>query len=204
MTQPPAAERRGVTLRAVLVGVVCCLVIAIGEPFGVLVVLGSPLAADFSTGYALVLLLLLVLLANPLVGVVTGWRLQRGELITVFIMMIIAAAIPSWGFMMNLMPLIGGFFYFATPENQWATVILPYLPEAMQARRAERGLGAVRGQRQGPARAVDDLAAAAGAVVCVHRQHLLHHALRTRHPAASVGGERAAVVSTGRVAAGVD
>jgi len=44
-------------------------------------------------------------------------------------MMIVAAAIPSWGFTMNLIPLLGGFLYYATPENNWAELIHPYLSE---------------------------------------------------------------------------
>ena len=41
---------RSVSLRAFLVGLVFCLVIAAGEPYGVLFLRGSALAADFSTG----------------------------------------------------------------------------------------------------------------------------------------------------------
>ena len=33
-------------------------------------------------------------------------------------MMIVACAIPSWGFTMNLIGLLGGIFYYATPVNQ--------------------------------------------------------------------------------------
>lgn len=121
--------RHSVSLRAVLLGLVCCLAIAAGEPFGVLVLRGSPLAADFSTGAALFLFFLLTLLVNPAARLMTGSRLQSGELATVYIMMIVAAAIPSWGFTMNLIPLLGGFFYYATPENEWASMIIPHLPD---------------------------------------------------------------------------
>ena len=120
---------RSVSLRAVLVGLGCCLALAIGEPFGVLVLHGSPLAADFSTGVALFLLFLLTVLINPIARLLTGSRLQRGELATVYIMMIVAAAIPSWGLTMNLIPLMGGFFYYATVENEWSSAIIPHLPQ---------------------------------------------------------------------------
>jgi len=43
--------------------------------------------------------------------------------------MIVAAAIPSWAFVMNLIPLLGGSCYYATPENNWADYILPGLPD---------------------------------------------------------------------------
>ena len=107
----------GVSGRAVLLGLLGSLIIAMGEPFGVLVLRGSPMGADFSTGAAIFLFLPLTLMLNPLVRLL-GWpALRRGELVTIYIMMIVAAAIPSWGFTLNLIPLISGFFYYATPEN---------------------------------------------------------------------------------------
>lgn len=120
---------RSVSLRAFLVGLVFCLVIAAGEPYGVLFLRGSALAADFSTGAALCLFLLLTLLINPTARLLTGSQLRSGELATVYIMMIVASAIPSWGLTMNLIPLLGGFFYYATPENDWVSSIVPHLPE---------------------------------------------------------------------------
>ncbi|MBT4504143.1 MAG: hypothetical protein HOC74_40810 [Gemmatimonadetes bacterium] len=123
------ASEHHVSIRAVLLALPLCLVIAAGEPYGVLVLRGSPLAADFSTGAAIFLFFVLTLLVNPVAQLITGSCLRRGELATIYIMMIVAAAIPSWGFTMNLIPLLGGFFYYATPENEWAELIQPHLPE---------------------------------------------------------------------------
>ena len=50
------------------------------------------------------------------------------ELATVYIMMIVAAAIPSWGFVMNLIPFLGRSNY-ATPENDWAHSIHPHVAD---------------------------------------------------------------------------
>ncbi len=128
MTSQPPSPRRGVSPRAVLLGALGCLTIAVGEPYGVLVLRGSPMAADFSAGAALFLFLAFVFLVNPALGLLRLNRLQTGELATVYIMMLVAAAIPSWGFSMNLIPLMGGLFYYATPENGWRSQILPQLP----------------------------------------------------------------------------
>ncbi len=111
-----------------LLGLLGSLLIAAGEPFGVLVLRGSPMGADFSTGAAIFLFLPLTLVLNPLVRLLGLPALRRGELVTIYIMMIVAAAIPSWGFTLNLIPLIGGFFYYATPENEWAQLIQPHIP----------------------------------------------------------------------------
>jgi len=134
-SQPPtprpeasAETQRGVTLRAVLVGAVLCAALTAGEPFGVLVVHGSPLCADFSTGGAIFLFFVLVFAFNALLrrlGPRVG--LSTRELVTVYVMLVLASAIPSWGFTMNMMGLSGGLRYFASPENRWAELILPHV-----------------------------------------------------------------------------
>ncbi|MDE2812660.1 MAG: hypothetical protein OXM01_06540 [Gemmatimonadota bacterium] len=124
----PSPPRR-VSLRAIAIGAIGCLAIAVGEPFGVMVMRSSPMAADYSTGAALFLFFLVTLLINPLAKLLTGTSLHTGELATVYIMMIVGAAIPSWGLTMNLIPLLGGFFYYATPENDWANIIQPYISQ---------------------------------------------------------------------------
>ena len=120
--------RRGVTLRAVVVGAALCVLMTAGEPFGVLVVHGSALCADFSTGGAIFLFFVLIFAFNGLLRRVRlRLGLATGELITVYVMLVLAAAIPSWGFTMNLMGLIGGIHYYASPENRWSQLILPYI-----------------------------------------------------------------------------
>ena len=125
---PLAAFQRGVTLRAVIVGAVLCAALTAGEPFGVLKIKGSALCADFSTGGAIFLFFILIFVVNgvlrwlsPRVGLATG------ELVTVYVMLVLASAIPSWGFTMNLMGLIAGIRYYASPENRWSELILPHI-----------------------------------------------------------------------------
>ena len=122
---------RGVTCRAIAMGVVGCLTLSAGEPISVLVMQSSPMAADYSTGAALFLFFLLTLVFNPLAKILTGSRLSPRELATVYIMMVVGAAIPSWGLVMNLIPMMGGFVYYATVENDWIALIHPYLPASL-------------------------------------------------------------------------
>ena len=119
---------RGVTLRAVLVGALLTAALTAGEPYGVMVVHGSAMCADFSTGGAIFLFFLLIFVVNgtlrrlrPSVG------LDTGELVTVYVMLVLGSAVPSWGFTMNMMGLIGGMHYYASPENRWSETILPHL-----------------------------------------------------------------------------
>ena len=130
----PEPQASGVSMRAVAIGSLLCLIIAVGELYGVLVVRGSAMAADFSTGGAIFLFFLLVLLINPVLHILGRSGLQRRELVTVYMMMIVAAAIPSWGLTVNLIPLMAGFFYYATPGNNWAEEIHPYLPDWLVVR----------------------------------------------------------------------
>ncbi|MEW6755354.1 MAG: DUF6785 family protein [Candidatus Latescibacterota bacterium] len=117
------------SLRAVGLGVALSGLIGVAEPFGVLVLRGSPLAADFSTGWALFLFFVLAALLNPAARLLTGSCLRRGEMVTVYVMMVVACAVPSWGFTMNLVPLLAGFSYYATEENDWLHLIVPEVPQ---------------------------------------------------------------------------
>ena len=150
------------------------------------------MAADYSTGAALFLFFLVTLLINPLAKLLTGTSLHTGELATVYIMMVVGAAIPSWGLTMNLIPLLGGFFYYATPENDWANTIQPYISHLFVPERQRGHPKAVRRQRPRRTHPLGGLGDAADGVEPVCRQHVLHHAVRTRRAAQAVGRARAA------------
>ena len=106
MQQTP---QRGVSLRVIFISLLCCTTLSLGKSYGVLVVRGSATAAAF------VLFFLMTLVLNPLARLLTGSDLDSRELATFYIMMIVASAIPPWGFVMNLIPFLGGLFYYATP-----------------------------------------------------------------------------------------
>ena len=54
--------------------------------------------------------------------------LTRGELLTVFSMLWIVGALPQWGWSDYWIAIVAAPGYMATPENQWADLLLPYLP----------------------------------------------------------------------------
>jgi hypothetical protein len=128
--EPPPASSN-LTLRAFLIGLVACAIIGAEEPWGVGLVHGSPMAADFATGSALFLLLLLVA-GNALVRRLRPrLALSPVELVSVYAMMIVACSVVSWGFMMNLLSLMPGPAYFQSPSNGWADTIIPNLNPAL-------------------------------------------------------------------------
>ena len=125
-----SAERSPFTARSALTGVVLCSLIATGAPYANMVIRGSTLFYDFSTAGALFLFFVLVGVVNVgLRALAPVLALSRRELLVVYIMMIAASAIPTMGLTEYLLPIISGAQYYATPENEWATLILPYIPE---------------------------------------------------------------------------
>ncbi|MBT4980925.1 MAG: hypothetical protein HOL51_00845 [Gemmatimonadetes bacterium] len=118
--------------KAIVTGGLASLCIAIGSPYGNMVIRGSYLSIDFSTARALFLFFLLTGFFNALLRrFATSLALGRRELIVVYIMMIVASAIPTMGLSEYLLTIITGAQYFATPENEWGLHILPHLPQWM-------------------------------------------------------------------------
>ena len=123
---------RAFTTKAGVVGALLSLCIAIGAPYGNMVVRGSWMAMDFSTAGAIFLFFLLVGIVNVVASLaVPILALNRRELIVVYIMMIVASAIPTMGLSEYLLPIITASQYYATPENEWATVIQPFVQSWM-------------------------------------------------------------------------
>lgn len=54
--------------------------------------------------------------------------LNRSDLIVVYIMLIVVASVATMGLCEALLPSLAGFFYYATPENHWQTLLFPHLP----------------------------------------------------------------------------
>ena len=129
-TGHPAGQ--SVTLRGLLVGAVLCAVIAVGIPYGSMVIQGTRLGLSSCTPAAFFLLFVLLLTAQLGLGSIRrSWALSRAELITVFIMMAVATAIPTRGVTGMLLPMMTGTFYYATPENNWTELIHPLLSDWM-------------------------------------------------------------------------
>jgi hypothetical protein len=54
--------------------------------------------------------------------------LNRSELIVVYIMLLVVASLTTMGLCETLLPAITGVFYYASPENEWAELLIPHLP----------------------------------------------------------------------------
>lgn len=121
---------RAFTARAFLVGTVCSAFLAFACPYTVFLHHTAGMAADFITAGAIFILFVLAGGLNSVIAWLhRPWSLSTGELIVVYTMMIVASAIPTWGLIANLLPILPGAFYYATPENGWAELIQPHIPQ---------------------------------------------------------------------------
>ena len=120
------------TLRSFIVGCLLSGLIAVGIPYGSMVIQGTRLGLSSCTPAAFFLLfLLLAFVQIGLRAIRRSWAFRRGELIVIFIMMMVATAIPTRGVIGMLLPMITGTFYYATPENDWVNIIHPFLSDWM-------------------------------------------------------------------------
>ena len=113
---------------------------AVTVPYTIRIVrgMGDPNFSMLSPGMIFSSFILVLSLGNFLS---TLWRrsaaLNRRELLVVYVMMIVASAIPEMGLAEELLPIIAGAFYYATPENQWAELFHPYIKDWLVVRDSE-------------------------------------------------------------------
>ena len=89
---PPGPIRRS-HFASLAVGLACCLIIAVGVPYGSFPIRGAWLGLSSSTPAAFFGLFVILLTLQPLLRRIRhGWSLRRGELITLFFMMMVASA----------------------------------------------------------------------------------------------------------------
>ena len=123
--QPSLAIR----LPAMLTGLGLCALISVGLPYGEFVIKGTRLGLSSSTPAAFFLLFWLLALVQPLLGLVRrNWAFNRAELLLITAMMMLATAIPSRGFTGAAIPAISSVLYYATPENNWAELLVSHIP----------------------------------------------------------------------------
>ncbi len=119
-----------ITWRGIGVGAVLCAIIAVGVPYGGMVIQGTRLGLSSSVPAAFFLFFMLLITLHVLLGKVKrGWAFTWGELLTIFSMMAVATAIPTRGVTGLLLPMITGSAYYATPENGWDEALRPFEPE---------------------------------------------------------------------------
>lgn len=118
----------GVTVRSVLLGLVLTAVIAFVTPYSDLLIRGTWMACSHLPMAPLLAFIVLLTVVNTLLHKASPRAsLTHAELMTVYIIMLVGALIPSFGLAAYLIPTIAGVNYFATPENRWDAIFFRYI-----------------------------------------------------------------------------
>ena len=128
MQQEIPSSPKGLTFRSMLLGIAMVLVVCVGSPYSIWIVGSSEPTWSFfpwGVGFPFVLLYFANALCRRLKR---SWALRPAEVVTIMTMGLVVSGIPifmvGWG-----LAIIASPYYGATPENNWAEYIHPYLPE---------------------------------------------------------------------------
>lgn len=118
-----------ITIRGILIGTITIagqftyLILMVGHTSGS----GSYVRSQFPMVALMPFVIWLFL--NAAIGrLLPRFVLTRGELLTIFSMLWVVGALPQWGWSDYWIAIVAAPSYMATPENQWADLLLPYLP----------------------------------------------------------------------------
>jgi len=121
---------KGITFRAVLTGALIALLIGAATPYTNMIIKGSLLAHNSNVPVALFTFFMFVGIINVALKLVKrSYGLDPSELATVYVMAMLATAVPTVGFSEYLLPISAGIFYYATAENNWAEIVHPNVPD---------------------------------------------------------------------------
>ncbi|MFP3903004.1 MAG: DUF6785 family protein [Armatimonadota bacterium] len=125
-------DRPAVSARAIIIGIIGVIIVGVGFPYANMIIQATRPANTALPFGVIFIFLPIVFLLNPLWGLIRKKALlHRGELLVIFIMLLVAAAVPTWGLMGQLIPIMTGGTYYATPENRWEEQVLSNMPDWM-------------------------------------------------------------------------
>ncbi len=120
------------TYRSIAFGALMSLTINMFFAYARLAMATAGMSSDYITAGAIFLFFIIVAVINPVLKLCRhSWGFNRAELIVIYAMMIIASAIPTWGFKCNLIAMLPNIYYYETPENNWSELLHPYVQEWM-------------------------------------------------------------------------
>ncbi len=115
--------------RALAIGVVLALGICVVVAYAELVIKDIQIAICQFSPAAIGALLVVVLLNKVVARLSRRLALSPRELMVVYCMTLVAALVSSRGIMEKLLPALVAVNYQATPENHWADMFFPHMPQ---------------------------------------------------------------------------
>ena len=148
------AGPRGVTARAVVLGLLGTAVLCAVTPYNNYKVAATLLGGNQFPIFALFVLILLVGLNIPLRRLRRARAFAPGEMLTIWTMIVVASGIPSSGMMRTFIPGIAAPLYFSNSQNDWERKVWGGMPEWLKMHDAEAAkaffTGYPRGQERIP------------------------------------------------------
>ncbi|GIX07038.1 MAG: hypothetical protein KatS3mg115_1441 [Candidatus Poribacteria bacterium] len=119
-----------VSVRAILLGLIYVFFVALITPYNDYYIRNTFLIGNHFPIGPFFLFSVTILLCNGLLWRWRpGWALRPAELMTLWVMMTVASTVPSSGYLRYHLFMLTAPHYFATPENDWENLLLPYLPD---------------------------------------------------------------------------
>jgi hypothetical protein len=126
LVDPPRAT--AFTWKGFLVGALLALFVGVAAPYAEIVLQGSFMALNSSSPGAIFLFFVFTLFINVLLGFLHHrLALGKADLVLIYIMLLLASAVPTQAFVGYLIPVISGLSYYSTPENNWSEIFSPYV-----------------------------------------------------------------------------
>jgi len=119
-----------IRMRAILVGLAAVIVLGIVTPCCDLFWIGSLIGSTYLPVGALFLFFFFVFILNTILKVFKV-PLRPNELLIIYAMMAVSSGIPSFGYAVQVIPIITAPFYYATPENHYVEILQKFIPAWM-------------------------------------------------------------------------
>jgi hypothetical protein len=124
------AQEPAITRKAVTVGLVGTAALGVVTPWSDLYLRGTWIAACHLPIGAFVLFVFWAGVANVVLRrIAPRLGMTRREVLVSYLVMLVAAGIPSFGLTEYMLPTLAGAFYFDSPENGWQVLFFRHIPQ---------------------------------------------------------------------------
>ena len=146
----PARAPSGVTLRAVLIGTIFALLLCAFTPYNDFKIAATYIAGtQFPIGAVFVELLLVGIVNVVLRRFAPRSAFNKGELLTVWSLILVASGLPSSGMMRYFIPQIAAPHYMSDTTNNWESKVWTSIPNWMKMTDKDAAMAFAKGYPRG-------------------------------------------------------
>ena len=143
-------NREGVTIRSIFIGVLFTSLCAVMAHYSINVAHGSYMAIDHMPVAAISLFFILLIFLHALITIIKKpLGLLPNELLVIYIMGFVGCSVTTMGLGSQILPILGAPTYYATSQNRWEEIILPYIKSWLIPQDKEAVKGFFEGIREG-------------------------------------------------------